>query len=301
MQARLGVKTLSISLAATLLGSTAAHGEPPPLAPGGGATPPDKEACAAAYEQAQVFRKHDKLVEARKKLIVCAQDSCPKIAQEDCGRWFVEVEASLPTVVIEAKDPTGRAIEHVRVAADGEPLTDKLDGTALPMNPGSHKLHCEFVGAAPVDLRVLVLEGKKNQLVPVAFEDFEFGPTPLLPPPPPGPAPVPREAAPARRVPTAAYVLAGVALVGAAGFAYFGLRGVSDENSLRSSCAPTCASSDVDAIRSKYRVADVSLAVGVISAGLAAWLYLSSRGAHSAGVAARLFRGSGGTPLAFHF
>ncbi len=288
MQARLAAKALRISLAAGLLGSSAAHGQPPPLTPGNGTSAPDKEACAAAYEQAQVFRKHDKLVEARKKLIVCAQDSCPKIAQEDCGRWFVEVEASLPTVVIEAKDPTGRPIPDVRVVADGEVLTEKLDGTALPMNPGSHKLHCEYVGAVPVDLQVLVLEGKKNQLVPVAFEDFEFGPTPLLPPPPSAPAPTMREATPAGRVPSAAYVLAGVAVIGAAGFAYFGLRGVSDENGLRSSCAPACASSDVDAVRSKYRIADVSLAVGVISAGLAAWLYLSHRG-------------SGGTSLAFHF
>jgi hypothetical protein len=60
-------------------------------------------------------------------------------------------------------------------------------------------------------------------------------------------------------------------------FAFFALTGKSDENDLRDSCSPNCPESDVDSVRTKYLVADISLGVGIASLGAATWLFVTSR------------------------
>jgi hypothetical protein len=68
-----------------------------------------------------------------------------------------------------------------------------------------------------------------------------------------------------------------VSAVAVASFATFGAVGKSDIDDLRATCAGHCKQSDVDSAWSKLIVADVSLGVGVVAAGLATWLFLAPR------------------------
>jgi hypothetical protein len=81
------------------------------------------------------------------------------------------------------------------------PFTEKLDGTALEVEPGPHVLHFEYKNETPIDRRVDVPEGEKSLMVRVRFagEPLPAQPVPLAPPPPqkdtvphePGARPVP--------------------------------------------------------------------------------------------------------------
>jgi hypothetical protein len=264
------------ALAAVAWATSAAPQAPTPAAP-------DKEACASAHEQAQISRKHGRLLEARGKLQLCAADACPALARQDCGVWLVEVEERLPTIVIAAKDTHGAPTTAVKCALDGEPLIDQLGAAPLPINPGAHTLKCEMEGAPPVEQALAVVEGEKGRRVDLTFEPPKQPDPPPVPSastsastsasvaPPPFPPPPPPRATPA-----IVYGLAGVAVVGLASFVYFGVRGLSDESGLRGSCKPLCNPSDVSAISTKYHIADTSLAISVLAAGAAAWIYFSN-------------------------
>jgi hypothetical protein len=256
----------------------------PAYAAGGSAA--EKEACITAYEKAQVLRKNGKLVEAKEKLLVCAQATCPSIARQDCATWLAEVSSSIPTIVVEAADTSGRPTQSVRVRIDGEVLAEKLDGTSLAVNPGAHQFRFELVderGATKTrEESVLVLQGDRNRKISVTFAPPQTERAGEAPPPPPAQGEREREReesahpdekpAPKKSAPIAGYILAGTAVVGAAGFTIFGLTGVAKENNLRNTCAPACAHSEVDGVLNRYRIADVSLIVGLVSGIAATWL-----------------------------
>lgn len=227
---------------------------------------PSKERCAEAYENAQRLRKDYKLREAHEQLVVCAADTCPGFMKQDCAKWLGEVEASMPTVVVLARDASGNAIEDVRVAMDGRPLTDHLDGRAIPVDPGPHDMSYQ-VGDQTMQERVVVAEGAKNQQI---VADFGKATPAQREAPLPPPSTVPLPAAP-HRVPTATWVLGGLALAGAASFATFAILGRSAQ-----SCSPDCTRSQVDALRRDYLVADVSWITGLIAAGAAVYFYLTA-------------------------
>jgi len=278
-------------------------------APQGAApAPPDKEACASAHEQAQVARKRGKLIEARAKLQLCASDACPILARQDCSVWLVEVEERVPTIVLSARDARGAPSSAVKCTLDGEPFVDKLDGAPIAINPGAHALKCELDGAF-VEQPIAVVEGEKGRRVDLTFEPPAPAPSAsaLVPPPPSASAssappvlpPPPREASPA------VYALAGLAVLGLGGFAYFGLTGLNDETNLRNTCHASCNPSDVSAVTTKYHVADVSLAIGVVAAGVAGWLYLSRPAAGAPQSGARIgvtaMPGGGGARVELRF
>jgi hypothetical protein len=217
-----------------------------------------KQACARAYEAAQHLRGRGKLRAARTELLACAQRECPAVAHDDCTRWLVEVEQSLPTLVFAIRDARGRDTTEVRVLFDGELLLPRLTGLAVPVDPGAHTLRFIVAGAPPRDVPVVLREGEKRRLVSLSFA-------------PPG-----ADAAPPSERPTPAvvYVLGSIGLTGVATFMGLGIAGLVRENALRDDCAPSCSPGDVDAVRGMYVAGDVALGVGVIALGGALALYL---------------------------
>ena len=81
---------------------------------------------------------------------------------------------------------------------------------------------------------------------------------------------------------TISYALAGVGAVALGSFAFFAVTGKSDENDLRDRCSPNCPESDVDSVRTKYLVADISLGVGIASLGAATFLFVTSNDSRKA-------------------
>jgi hypothetical protein len=235
------------TLIATILASAPAFGQ-------------TQEACLWSYDQAQRLRDRGKLIETRERLLVCAQDVCPELARKDCERWLREVDASTPSVVVRARDPDGRDAVDVQVWVDGAPFLRNLDGRARSLDPGVHFLRYEMTGGKAIQERIVVVEGEKNRLLMVDFARDRGDATP---------APV---RGPSR--PAAAYLFAGIGVVGIAGFAYFASTGLSERSDLQRTCYPGCSAEEVDRARSKLVIGDISLVVGLASAGVATWLFV---------------------------
>ncbi|WP_437841834.1 hypothetical protein [Sorangium sp. So ce1153] len=158
---------------------------------------PSKRACAAAYERAQGLRRDGKLIAAREALIACSQPTCPAAAVADCGPWLAEVEKSLPSVVIAAREAGGRERLDVRVLVDGRLLAAALDGKALPVDPGPHTFRYEPAGGPAVEERVLIREGEKNRAITVVLGAPPAGAPPSpRPPAAPGASPSAASSAP---------------------------------------------------------------------------------------------------------
>jgi hypothetical protein len=158
-----------------------------------------KSACIEAATQGQTMRDAHRLVDAREQFRLCARDACPAVVRRDCLSWLSEVEKSLPTIVLTAKDESGADVVEGTVSADGKPLIARLDGQATAIDPGTHTLHFEIAGRS-VDQSLLVREGEKNVRVTLVLS--RTGAKLLQPGAAPEPwlAPVPerREAPPAQ-------------------------------------------------------------------------------------------------------
>jgi len=148
----------SIALGALLIPSAAA------------AANPSKQECVAANEAAQDLRRAGKLREAREKFALCVAQSCPGPVRDDCAQRLDEVTRAMPTLVFEAKDGSGNDLSAVQVRMDGQPLADRLEGTAVQVDPGEH--HFTFTdadGLTRVDKTVVVREGDKDRHVRVVL------------------------------------------------------------------------------------------------------------------------------------
>jgi hypothetical protein len=251
--------------AVLVLGSTLA---------GGAARADDKGRCISASEQGQQLRDSGKYRAARDAFTQCTRDACPAIVRRDCTRWLSDVTQLWPSVVFGAKDPAGNDLASVSVFADGVPIASTLDGKPVQIDPGEHVFRFETGGFHAVERQLLVRAGEKSRLVLA-----QFGDAPAATPPPA--APDATTAPAAAPVPAGAWVFGGLALLAFGTEAFFGVTGLNDRSSLESHpCAKTatCNPDDVTAVRTKFTVADIALGVGLVSAGLSAYLYFT-RGA----------------------
>ncbi len=259
----------------------------------GGARADEKDVCVKAVERAQVARLDGKLRKAREGFVVCARPVCPDALREDCTRWVGEVDASLPSVVFEAVWSDGRDVTGMTVRLDGQILTGADAGRAVPLDPGEHTFRFEVSGAAPIETHNVIREGEKNRILQVTFTPV--APAEAAPPAAPAVAQPTTTPAPAglwrdpgseetatahpsgsaAPIPVLAWVLGGVGVASFGGFAYLGLSGTGQLNSLRSTCAPTCNPSDVNAARNQILVGDILGLVGLAATGVAAWLVLT--------------------------
>jgi hypothetical protein len=258
----------------------------------------DKSACLAATEHGQFLRVAHKLVEAREEFLRCARAECPPLVQQDCASWLAEVDKSLPTLVITAKDATGADLVDVNVTVDGEPLVGRLDGAALAVNPGDHAFHFALADGRTLDKQYIVLQGQKDQRLAVAW-----APTPARTGPPPVVAPV--AAAPARAADPAGHrrrvlgvVVASAGLAGLAVGALFGGVALSSWSSVNSVCpshrdCPSQALSDHDNAVTFSTVSDVGFIAGgvLVASGLALYLTAPASREHTQSIRVDLVPG----------
>lgn len=134
-----------------------------------GAADPSVSECLAASE-ASLKASSDHLLRAeRRSLLVCAAQSCPNAVRKECMRRVEQVDAAMPTVVFAAKDENGRDLSEVQVTMDGEVLADRLDGTALAVDPGAHTFVFETAGQQPVKKELVAREAVKDRHEPIQF------------------------------------------------------------------------------------------------------------------------------------
>ena len=234
---------------------------------------PSKAECVASHAESQRLRREGKLRAARDQLLVCANPACPQPVTVECVPWLGEVERAIPTVVFEARLADGSDAVDVTVSVDGVKVAEKLEGRALPVDPGAHLVRFESATAAhPIERRVVIAEGEKTRVVRA-----DFAPAALLEPVPP-PAPSSSSTTSAGGAPHwSTWVLAGATVASFGGYAYFGLTGESDESGLNA-CKPLCYPDKTDPVRHEYIAANVFLGVGIAAAAAAIVVGLTTRG-----------------------
>lgn len=247
----------------------------------------DKKTCIASSESGQKLRHDGKLRAAREQLLVCARQECPAIVRQDCAQFLNEVATSTPSVVIAARDSSGKETLNVKVSIDGEQVMTRLDGKAFEVDPGVHVFKYEADDGTTVQEEVGIRQGEKNRVLYVSFRKAEpETPAPSTAPapaaaPPPAATPAPPQAAPVLTtttkgpIPAGAYLFGGIGLVGIGAGAFLIASAGSDASHLRETCAPSCPHSDVSAARNKALLGDIALAVGGVSLVAAMYIVLS--------------------------
>ncbi len=130
---------------------------------------PTTEDCIEASDASIQASIAHKLRAARAHFLVCAASSCPADIRKECVRRVDETNAAIPTIIFEAKDGSGADISAVRVTMDGELITDRLEGTAVPIDPGSHTFVFETAGMPPITKRFVIRESQKDRPEVVVF------------------------------------------------------------------------------------------------------------------------------------
>jgi hypothetical protein len=85
-----------------------------------------------------------------------------------------------------------------------------------------------------------------------------------------------RDSGSGHALPAAAIAFAGVGVVALGSSLVFGLSAKSKYDNLKTTCAPTCAESQVDSVHTKAVVSDVALATSALAFGMAAYFYFSA-------------------------
>jgi hypothetical protein len=246
-----------------------------------GARADDKAQCFDGASEGQTLRDQHKLIEARAQFTICARQVCPKQVRKDCTEWLEQVDRALPTIVVSAKDATGRDLLDVTVTLDGRSFATKLAGESVPVNPGTHALHFETSDGGRLDQQVLVREGVKNESVAVV----------IAPPPPPapvGPASDARggglgavEAPSSTPGPwrTIGFVAGGAGIVALGVGAAFGFKAIGDKNAAQCDASNACDPGPLSSARSDSTISTVGfVAGGVLLAGGAALVLLAPSG-----------------------
>jgi hypothetical protein len=119
--------------------------------------------CLAATEASLTLRSQHKLSAARAQLLICSAASCPGEVRQECAHRIDEVNSAQPTVVFAVRTGAGQELSAVKVSMDGTQVIDHLDGTALPLDPGSHQFSFEAPGQPSWSETLILHEGEKNR------------------------------------------------------------------------------------------------------------------------------------------
>ena len=183
----------------------------------------DDAACVSATEKALTLRQQGKLHAALKELATCSDASCPDEVKQECTKRLSEIDAVMPSLILEAKDLVGNDLADVNVTMDGTPFATTLDGRPMTVDPGAHKFHFTFLQAPPLDKTLVIREGERDRRETIVIQI-----SPPKPPPFWGPTRV---------------TALSVGVLGLAGLAVGGVFGgfaLSAQNQESSDCAQGC-------------------------------------------------------------
>jgi len=231
----------------------------------------DAKRCVAQNNDGVQKRDEHQLLAARTAYRACvAERECPELVRAECDAALADMKAAIPTLLVAVLDEQHHDLAGATLTLDGKSVP--LDGSALEVDPGPHELLAKS-GELSAHLQVIAIESDLNRRVEIVLEE----PHPAAPEPAAHPPLV--QTPPRSLVP--AYVLGGLAVVGAASFSYFALSGHSEMGQL-DACKPYCNPDDVRSVRTKYVLADISLGVSVLAlAGAGYWLFAEPKEPHA--------------------
>ena len=276
---------------------------------------PTKAQCITANTKAQSLRHEGKLVEARQQLRMCGDPKCPALVSTDCAKRLDELESVQPTVVVDVKDAWGRDLSDVRVAVDGQPLLDKLDGSAAAVDLGAHCFTFSVAGAAPVSQQLVIREGEKSRPVHVVMEGVGTKPaaassatakaTPDHDSAKSAPEPETSAVSASPKAPqrTVGYVVTGVGVAGLAVGGVFGYLALSAKNRQTANCSAVSdcidrqtASAAHDSAKSDGTISTIAFAAGAAVAAVGVVLIATAKPTQEAPATAALTLGAHAGP-----
>jgi hypothetical protein len=127
------------------------------------AVDPSTAECLAANEASLKSANEHRLRQERSELLICAAASCPSDIRQECIRRIDELNAAIPTIIFGVKDASGNDVSAVKVSMDGQLLAERLDGSALSVDPGAHTFVFEKAGQSTVTKQFVIREAQKNR------------------------------------------------------------------------------------------------------------------------------------------
>jgi hypothetical protein len=243
-------------------------------------------ACTTAYAGAQEREQSGHLIAARDLWLACAKPSCGNFLHQECSVRYSQLNSDIPSIVPLASDASGAPLLDVEVKVDGEPFATKLDGRALPIDPGLHEFAFSNAGGVFAKQSVMVVQGQRNRPIAASLQGAEKGARKVAlaaggeaaADAPAADAPLvarhEEQPLPLHRRLTYGLVGGGLAAMGSFGLlTYWGRK----DNDKLTQCAPNCASASVDHIRKLYLAANISLGVGIAALGAAYWVLAIAR------------------------
>jgi hypothetical protein len=214
------------------------------------------------------MRAEGRYRDARARLLECVNAQCGGDVRRRCASTLQKMDSVTPSIVVRAEDANGNDVTDVSVKLGDELLVKSLDGMAIPVDPGQHRFVFERAGQEPVVQTLTIQRGEKFRSI-----DVQIGPPSTDTEHTALGADAPASRSTGRWV--AGGSLIGVGAVGLAAFTWLGLSARATEKELQRTCKPECTKARVDAMGTRYLLANVSLGVGVAALGAATWLLLS--------------------------
>jgi hypothetical protein len=179
--------------------------------------------------------------------------------------------------------PEAARAPGLEVRLDGEAIGAGVWGTAVPVDPGPHKIEASAPGRVAWNGKVEIgaVSDAKTVSVPVLVEAPKAPvaaapPPPATASPPPSPPPAPPREAPSR-VP--AYVALGVGGAGVAIGSITGLMSLSKVSDLKSNCPSKvgCDGSTIDSGKTLGTVSTIAFVLGAAGLGYGTYAILTTR------------------------
>jgi len=236
-----------------------------------------KEQCISTNEEGQDLRRAGRLRSAMDRFTYCSAPACPAVLRADCTARLQDLQRAMPTVLLEVRDARGNIVSAVTVTMDDAPFAERLDGTSLPVDPGTHRFVFKTAGADAVSKELTIREGEKNRRetitlpMPAGTAERE-GDASVVAPPPGSPPATPA---------TAAYVAFAIAGVGAVtGGVFTGLalheKAKCPNDAGQQHCPPPIDDRDNDvAVKRESLIAGIGYGAAVVGAAVGVWLLLT--------------------------
>jgi hypothetical protein len=126
------------------------------------AASPGESECDEDSKAAAQLRIAGALMAAHARLASCLSAGCSNRLRDACAHEMTAIEAATPTVMLEAKDEASNSLTAVHVTMDGESFLERLDGAAVPVDPGDHLLTFDAPGFGRTEAGFSAREGQKK-------------------------------------------------------------------------------------------------------------------------------------------
>lgn len=230
----------------------------------------DDKACMSAAAKGQELRDEGKLLEAKPFFQQCADSACPAPIPGYCTEWLADLSKKMPSIVFRATDEGGHDVADASVEIDGK-RTVAIDGRPVDVDPGKHTLKITRAGKRPYEDVVVVAQSEKDRVYVAKLVAAGAGSAG---------APVVADSkgkddAPKSGVPVASWISWGIGGAALLSFIGFGAKARFDYDDYESRCGSRCADSERDTVQTSVTIADVSLVVAIVAAGVGTFFYLT--------------------------